>query len=64
MKQVRTEWSHSLLQKQNDSFLRQAFFYLQILNKYIQRCDTAMLCINEFYQKISKRHCNAFLRDL
>ena len=52
MKQVRTEWSHSLLQKQNDSFLRQAFFYLQILNKYIQRCDTAMLCINEFYQKI------------
>ena len=41
-----------------------SFFYLQILHKYIKRCDTAMLFINEFYQKISKNHCNAFLPDL
>ena len=31
-----------------------SFFYLQILHKYIKRCDTAMLFINEFYQKNQK----------
>ena len=64
MKQVRTEWSRLVLQKQDNNFVRQFFSQLQILNKYMQQSDTAMLRINELYQKISIKHCNAFLRDL
>ena len=64
MKQVRTEWSRWYCRNKTIIFYDSFFFYLQILKKYIQRYDTAMLCIDEFYQKISKKHCNGFLRDL
>ena len=60
MEQVRTEWSRLVYQKWNNNFLRQFFIYLHILQKYIQQCYPAMLCINKFYQKILKKvviHC-------
>ena len=53
--------SRLLLQKWNDKFLREFCIYLLILVKYMQRCDTAMLYINEVYLKISKKTFNTLL---
>ena len=61
MKQLRTEWSRLVLQKWNDNYLGQFLLYLHILEKYIQRSDTTMLCTNDFNQKISKKHYNTLL---
>ena len=54
MKQVRTEWSHWYCRNKTIIFCNSFFFYLQILKKYIQRCDAAMLCIDELSENIKK----------